>query len=495
MATRTARVLHWFRSDLRLRDNRGLAAASRSAGALGLLFVLDDGLLGGRAFGASRVRFLLGCLEGLRAELADRGQQLIVRRGDPRAVVPAFAREHAIDRVVWNRDLGPYARRRDAIVRRALDARGVAVEEHKDRVVFESSELRTREGGAFRVFTPFRNAWWARFEADPPACEGSLRFPPPLGVEPGTLPDAASLGAGDDATDLSPAGEVAARRRLDRFLDGALARYAADRDRPDLDGTSRLSPYLRFGAISARSCIHAARERMREEPRVRDGARKWLDELVWREFYHAVLEEHPHVLVRSFQPAYDALRWNDDDAGFRAWCEGRTGYPFVDAAMRQLAATGWMHNRARMVVASFLTKDLLVDWRRGERFFYERLVDGDPASNNGGWQWAASTGTDAQPYFRIFHPVTQGERFDPEGAYVRRWVPELRDVERRFVHAPWKAPHPPRDYPAPIVDHAERRLEALRRYESVRAAGASGGGGKGRDATRAGRRGRNLDLF
>lgn len=483
MTARNERVLHWLRNDLRLRDNPALASASRRAGALAVLFVLDERLLGA----TPRTAFLLGCLARLRADLAARGQRLLVRRGDPRALLPALVREHAIDRVTWNRDTSPFAARRDAAVRRALEAQGIAVEEHKDRVVFDASELRTREGGAFRVYTPFRNAWWARFEADPPACEGALRLPPPLPIDEGALPDAPALAG----VELPVPGESAAKRRLDRFLDGALARYAADRDRPDLDATSRLSPYLRFGAISIRTCIHAARERMREAPRVRDGARKWLDELVWREFYQAILVEFPHVLRRSFQPAYDALRWNDDDAGFRAWCEGRTGYPFVDAAMRQLAATGWMHNRARMVVASFLTKDLLLDWRRGERFFYERLVDGEPATNNGGWQWAASTGTDAQPYFRIFHPVTQGERFDPEGAYVRRWVPELRDVPLRFLHAPWKAPQPPRDYPGPIVDHAERRQEALRRFEAAR----SGGGRNERTAPRARRRSGNLELF
>jgi len=485
MPARSERVLHWFRNDLRLADNRALAAAARRAGAIGLVYVLDDRLLD-RA-GAPRRRFLLGCLERLAADLGKRGHALVVRRGDPRTVLPALAREGGVDRVTWNRDTTPFAGRRDTAVRRALEAQGVAVEEHKDRVVFEASELRTKEGGAFRVFTPYRNAWWARFEADPPPCESALRLPPPLAIESEALPSLAP----DASLDLPAPGEAAARRRLDRFVDAALARYALDRDRPDRDGTSRLSPYLRFGVISIRTCVHAARERMREDPRARAGAQKWLDELVWREFYAAVLETHPHVLARAFQPVYDALVWNDDDAGFRAWCEGRTGYPFVDAAMRQLAATGWMHNRARMVVASFLAKDLLVDWRRGERFFFEHLVDGDPASNDGGWQWAASTGTDAQPYFRIFHPVTQGERFDPEGAYVRRFVPELRDVPDRFVQRPWQAPVPPRDYPRPIVDHAERRQEALRRYERARRSATEP---KERDAP-ARSRPRNLDLF
>jgi deoxyribodipyrimidine photo-lyase len=194
---------------------------------------------------------------------------------------------------------------------------------------------------------------------------------------------------------------------------------------------------------------------------------KWIDELLWREFYAAILDAHPHVTRGAWRREYDALRWNEDPGGFAAWCEGRTGYPLVDAGMRQLAASGWMHNRVRMVAASFLVKDLLVDWRLGERFFFQRLVDGDPASNNGGWQWAASTGTDAQPWFRIFNPVAQGRRYDPDGSYVRRFVPELRNVDDDYVHAPWLAPSPPRDYPAPIVDHAERRAEALRRFAAI----------------------------
>jgi deoxyribodipyrimidine photo-lyase len=468
MSLEFGRSLHWFRNDLRLDDNRALAAAAKGAGELVLLFVLDPRLLGGAKAATPRASFLVGCLERLAADLEARGQRLVIARGDPARLVPKIARDARVSRVTWSRDASPFARRRDTLVRRALEADGIAVTDHKDRVVFESDEIRTKQGGPFQVFTPYRNAWWARFEADPPEGAARLRLPPPVEVASAPLPARDAVPCRIAAGDLPAAGEAAARRRLDRFLDGAVARYATDRDRPDVDGTSRLSPYLRFGALSVRRCFAAARECARAEPRSRAGIAKWLDELVWREFYMAVLAEHPHVLGRSFRPAFDAVRWEDDDAGFAAWCEGRTGYPFVDAAMRQLAATGWMHNRARMVVASFLTKDLLIDWRRGERFFYDLLVDGEPASNNGGWQWAASTGTDAQPYFRIFHPVSQGERFDPEGRYVRRWVPELRDVPAKWLQRPWEAPSPPRDYPRPIVDHAERRQLALARYEAAR---------------------------
>jgi len=498
-ASRSERILHWFRSDLRLRDNTALAAAAGRARELVLLFVLDDRLLGGAALGAPRLRFLLDSLARLGAALEARGQRLVVKRGLPEQVVPALLRRWKIERITWNRDYGPYARRRDAAVRRAADALGAVVEEHKDRVVFESSELRTRSGAPFQVYTPFRNAWWARWHAERPERAGPLRLAPPVATAHGdALPNASAFGVGADTTALPTAGEDAAARRLERFLAGPIADYARDRDRPDLDGTSRLSPYLRFGAISVRTCLHATLELLHAEPRTRDGARKWMDELIWREFYHAILSEHPRVLTRCFRPEYDALVWDDDDAAFRAWCEGRTGYPFVDAAMRQLAATGWMHNRARMVVASFLTKDLGIDWRRGERFFLERLVDGDPASNNGGWQWAASTGTDAQPYFRIFHPVAQGERFDPDGGYVRRFVPELRRVEPRFVQRPWDAPVPPRNYPRPIVDHAAQRIRTLRRFEAVRAGREAlrvDDDGGTHEKPRRGKCGRNLELF
>ncbi len=462
------RALHWFRSDLRLRDNVALSAAAEAADELIPAFVFDERLLAG-GVGAPRLRFLLGSLERLAADLEERGQRLVVRRGDPRREIPALLEETGAELLTLNRDYGPYARRRDEAVRIAAEKRGVRVHDCKDRVVYESHEIRTRSGDAYQVYTPYRRAWMARWREDPQEPLGPLRLPPhPEKLRAGRLPSEQELGVADDGVEIPTPGESAARRRLDRFLEVGIADYARRRDLPAEDGTSRLSPYLRLGVVSIRMCLAAALERGREDRKATDGVRTWVDELVWREFYHAILAEHPHVLRRAFKSDFDRVRWNDDEQGFRAWCEGRTGYPFVDAAMRQLAKTGWMHNRARMAVASFLTKDLLVDWRRGERFFMQRLVDGDPASNNGGWQWAASTGTDAQPYFRIFNPVSQGERFDPDGRYVRRFVPELEGVPDRFVQRPWQASEPPRDYPAPIVDHAERRILALRRYEAAR---------------------------
>ena len=463
-------IVHWFRADLRLADNTALAYAAQRADRIAFLFVLDDGLLASARMGQPRLRFLRGCLESLAADLEARGHRLCLRRGDPREQVVAFAREVAADCVTWNRDTSPYARRRDSEVAAGLAKHGIEPRAFKDRVVFEGAELRTGAGRSYQVFTPFRNAWLARLREGPPAESRPLRLPTALPAkEIARLLE--SMPAFAEGAPLPPAGESAARRRLARFCERAIGDYSEARDIPSIDGTSRLSSHLRFGTISARACVAAARDAAREAPRLAAGARKWLDELIWREFYAAVLEDHPHVLERSFRSEYDAVRWNEDERGFEAWRAGRTGYPIVDAGMRQLAATGWMHNRARMIAASFLVKDLLIDWRRGERWFLERLVDGDPASNNGGWQWCASTGTDAQPYFRIFSPISQGERVDPKGAYVRRWIPELRDLPERFVHRPWEAPAFAPEYPAKVVDHAQRRILALARFEAARAAG------------------------
>ncbi len=460
-------VVHWFRGDLRLADNTALTRAAERAERIAFLFVLDDRLLGSHRVGPPRLRFLRGCLESLGNDLAKRGHRLAIRRGDPRREVPAFAREVDAECVSWNRDTTPFARQRDAAVASVLSKDGIAVSAFTDRVVFEGAVLRTGAGRGYQVFTPFRNAWLRRLREGPPDETRALRLPPALPARPDAhLLDA--LPRFEDGAALPPAGERAARRRLARFCESAIGDYVEARDVPSVDGTSRLSHHLRFGTLSPRACVRAAEEAARENAKLRVGALKWLDELIWREFYAAVLEENPHVLKRAFRSECDAVRWNDDAPGFAAWCAGRTGYPIVDAGMRQLAETGWMHNRARMIAASFLVKDLLIDWRRGERWFLEKLVDGDPASNNGGWQWCASTGTDAQPYFRIFSPISQGERFDPRGAYVRRWIPELRDLPDKLVHRPWEAPAFAPEYPAPIVEHAQRRILAVKRFEEAR---------------------------
>ena len=466
------RAVHWFRSDLRIADNVALADACRRADALAPVFVMDDALLKAHRDAHPRLRFLHACLHDLAAALEAAGSRLIVLRGAPHRCLPALARACKASLVTWNRDYGPYAKHRDRAVRDALERDGVEVRTYKDRVVFEGGETRAVHGGIYTVYTHFRRAWWRRFQADAPR-------PAPAPALPGEIPEAPAdalreprgRGLRADTTGIPRGGAAPARERLDAFLGGAAHRYHLDRDRPAVAGTSRLSPYLRFGAISVRECVRAGLALAAAESAAEEGVRTWIDELVWREFYHAILDAHPRVLDGAFREAGDALEWDDDADRLQAWQAGMTGYPIVDAGMRELAATGWMHNRVRMIVASFLTKDLHIDWRTGERWFMRRLVDGDPASNNGGWQWAASTGADAQPYFRIFNPTTQGERFDPGGEYVRRWVPELEGLAGKAVHRPWTVPLESRAYPAPIVDHSRERAVALAQFRAARDGG------------------------
>ena len=497
------RVIHWFRSDLRIEDNTALATACARGSELVPVFVLDEVLLERHRDAHPRLRFLDGCLRDLARALDAAGSRLVFMRGAPEYRLPELARARGASLVTWNRDYGPYAKRRDRAVRLALGRDGVEVREYKDRVVFDGDEICTAKGAPYSVFTPYRRAWWRRYRTDPPgkarvpgtlppcpdlgsigdAPAGSLASPP--GEPRGDPSEGASNGgliagsgsgphlalaaaARTDTTEIPLGGVASARARLDTFLDAAAPRYHIERDFPAIAGTSRLSPYLRFGAISVRECVRAGLALAAAEPGAGEGVSKWLNELVWREFYHAILDAHPHVLDGPFRPAFAAIEWDTRPDRLHAWQAGMTGYPFVDAGMRELAATGWMHNRARMVAASFLAKDLHIDWRAGERWFMRRLVDGDPASNNGGWQWAASTGTDAQPWFRIFNPTTQGERFDPDGEYVRRWIPELEGLDGKAVHRPWDAPLESRGYPPPIVDHRLERQVALARYRAAR---------------------------
>lgn len=468
------RAVHWFRNDLRLEDNTALAAACAGADELVPLFVLDPYLFGeaGRSgerpynrISAKRSNFLLDCLADLSRALEAKGCPLVVRIGDPAIEVPRLLERIQADRLSFNRDYTPYARRRDRQVTAAARRAGATILERKDRVVFESEEVRTQSGSGFQVYSPYLRAWRTALAKHPLEKPPALRLPRAVaGVTSEELP-ARRDERGEPAI---CGGASAAVRRLSKFVETALADYATGRDLPGVDGTSRLSAHLRFGSVSVRQCVRAALAAAKHSRALEQGAEKWVNELVWRDFYAALLAEHPRVLGGAFRREYDAVAWNDDDEGFARWCAGETGYPIVDAGMRQLVQTGWMHNRARMIVASFLVKDLLIDWRHGEAFFMEHLIDGDPASNNGGWQWSASTGTDAQPYFRVFSPVAQGERFDADGRYVRRFVPELAEVPDKFVQRPWDAPSPPKGYPEPIVDHAERRVAAIARYAAAK---------------------------
>ena len=446
------RAVMWFRRDLRLADNPALLAAIEAAGHDGqvvALFCLDDHLWA--PAGDNRRAFLLDALRVLDASM---GGRLVLRRGDPLAVIPAVAAEAGAQAVFAAADFGPYGAHRDAAVAAALDASGRALLTVGSPYAVPPGTVRTKTGTPYKVFTPFARAWLAEGSPAPEAPPAQVRWAD-LSSDPLPTPPTPT------AT-LPPAGEEVAAAAATRFL-GARARgYDADRDRPGMEGTSRLSPYLKWGCVHPRQLLAELGDSTGE-----DAFRR---ELCWREFYADVLHHRPESARQALVPAMGAMAVDPPapDDGFDAWCAGRTGYPIVDAGMRQLLAEGWMHNRVRMLTASFLVKDLHLDWRRGARWFMAHLVDGDLASNQHGWQWVAGTGTDASPYFRIFNPVTQGQRVDPTGTYVRRWVPELATVPDRFVHRPWDDPAgPPVGYPAPIVDHAEERAEALRRLGAV----------------------------
>ena len=442
----------WLRRDLRLDDHPALSAAA-AAGEVVPLFVLDPRLTG--PSGAPRLAFLAGCL----AELHERtGGALVVRSGDPVEEVPRLAAEVEAPEVVATGDFGPYGRRRDDAVGSALDAGGRALRLVGSPYVAAPGTVTKADGSAFLVFSPYHRAWReqvAGVEPCPPVAAPRWA----AGLRSAPLPDAPDLAA----TTILPPGEQAARERLERFLEDGVREYAERRNQPAAEGTSRLSPYLRWGCLHPRTVL-AGLGRGR-------GPDVFRAEVAWRDFYGTILAARPESARRALRPVMEELPVDTGrlaDERFAAWAEGRTGYPIVDAGMRQLAGEAWVHNRVRMIVASFLVKDLHLDWRRGARFFMERLQDGDLASNNHGWQWVAGTGTDPAPYVRVFNPVTQGERFDPEGDYVRRWVPELAAVPAPDVHHPWTRPGgPPAGYPAPIVDHAEERREALARYEAL----------------------------
>jgi deoxyribodipyrimidine photo-lyase len=484
-------ALVWLRRDLRADDNAALYHALRAARRVWCGFVFDRTILDPLPRADRRVEFIHDSLVGLDAQLRAlaashgiEGVRLLVRHGHAAQALPQLAAELQVQAVYANHDDEPDALARDAQVRGALAGAGIALHTSKDHLVFERSEVLTQAGGPYSVFTPYKNAWLKQLEpyflkAYPVGRHAAALAAPPPGLATG-VPTLAEIGF--EATDLHhlklPSGAAGAQELLADFLH-RIDRYHETRDFPAVKGPSYLSAHLRFGTVSIRQL---AREAWQRSQAGSSGAGVWLSELIWRDFYHQVLHHHPHVVGHAFKPEYDAIRWEHGkhaDALFAAWCEGRTGYPLVDAAMHQINQTGYMHNRLRMVTASFLTKDLGIDWRWGERYFADKLNDYDLAANNGGWQWAASTGCDAQPYFRIFNPVSQSEKFDAEGKFIRRYLPQLARLPASLIHAPWLA-RPidleaasleiGRDYPPPIVQHDEARAKTLQRYAVVKAA-------------------------
>ena len=489
-------ALVWFRRDLRTNDNAALYHALRSAREVWCAFVFDTEILDVLPRADRRVEFLVQCTHDLDASLAALGQangrngtRLLVRHGKAADEIVALAHELHVQAVFANHDDDPYALTRDAHVRGELADLGIALHTSKDHVIFERSEVLTGSGKPYGMFTPYKNAWLKKvddFFLKPYLVErhAAALAPAPAGTRQAQA-SLASLGfVKTNLEELKVHGSAAAAEALLADFLQRIEHYDTARDYPAVKGPSYLSVHLRFGTISIRRLANAARDHAeRAGARGHRGADVWLSELVWRDFYHQVLHHLPHVVGASCKPEYDKVRFDHGrhaDELFAAWCEGRTGYPLVDAALAQINTTGWMHNRLRMVTASFLTKDLGIDWKRGEAYFALHLIDYDLAANNGGWQWAASTGCDAQPWFRIFNPVTQSRKFDPEGKFIRRYVPQLEKLSDDLIHAPWEAGPIEleaagvvlgRNYPRPVVDHAEAREKTLARYGVVRKTG------------------------
>ncbi len=468
-------IIFWFRRDLRLDDNLGLYMAIRSRQPVLPIFIIDPRLERGPWFSRNRTAFMLTALAALDARLRQLNSALLIRRGDPLEVLTALVSETGANALYFNRDYTPFARKRDEAVVRQL---GIAFRIVDDNLLVPPEKLRKDDGAPFKVFTPFHRRW--NMLTKPKIREldfRAARFLPHAHTS-SPEPLARARLQPQPHVPLPPADEHSAREQLSRFIAKSISHYAESRNSLVIDpfvddnaGPSGLSPYLRFGILSPRQVYWNARDRYAEasdEP-VRQSIEAFCRQLAWREFFVHIMFHFPHVRRGNFRPEFDNLAWRDAPAELTAWQEGRTGYPIVDAAMRQLNAIGWMPNRARMITASFLSKHLLIDWRAGEAYFMRCLLDGDPAANNGGWQWTAGTGTDAQPFFRIFNPILQSRRYDNDGRYIQHWLPELRHLPASHLHQPWTLKSTQLEYPPPIIDHRAARERALAAFQAARA--------------------------
>lgn len=465
-------AIHWFRRDLRLSDNPALHRAAEEAETVVPVYV-PSGWKGTHAWtGPGRQAFLCGALASLSRNLGQIGGQLFVRRGNVPEVLEALLRECRAEAIFFNRDPDPHGRAVEGEVRSLCRAYGIECRDFQDAVLHGPDAVLTGAGQPYKVYTPYSRQWFSLPKPSPVPTVKRLRSP--NGLEPGVLPGLSDWGLPDPGPLLREPGERAARSRMRAALAGAVLRYAERRDDPAADATSHLGADLRYGTLSVRELFHRTEEARRQATTgtERESVLAFQKQLAWREFFMSILGHFPEVLETDFHPEWRGLEWDDPGSGDRLvrWEEGRTGFPLVDAGMRQLKETGYMHNRVRMVVAMFLTKDLHLHWRLGEAHFMRHLLDGEIANNNGGWQWSAGTGADAAPYFRIQNPWTQSARHDPQGEYIRRWVPELAPVDPKRLHAPPESGQrlcP--DYVAPMVDHRREREETLDRFQRHRA--------------------------
>lgn len=467
-------ILFWHRRDLRLEDNLGLKQAQQQSNQIVGVFCLDPNLLHGEQVAPARVKYLLGCLEALQTDYQTAGSELLILRGNPVIVIPELAETLAATAVFWNHDVEPYARERDRAVQSALAAKAIPVHTVWDQLLHAPGEILTQGEAPYKVYSPFWKNWQKQPKAEPVSLTGALTGLTEaagaklanLGVIP--LPTLSELGfRWDNELPLAP-GHRAAQAKLEQFCDRAIFDYDYNRNYPGVAGTSLLSAPLKFGAIGIRQ-VWQATVALWEETRsdeARDNITAWRQELAWREFYQHALYFFPELAAGPYREQFKDFPWDNHPDHFQAWCEGKTGYPIVDAAMRQLNTTGWMHNRCRMIVASFLTKDLIINWQWGEQYFMQTLFDGDLAANNGGWQWSASSGMDPKP-LRIFNPASQAQKFDPEGDYIRHWLPELKTVDTADLLTGNLSPleRESLGYVPPLVDHKQQQRIFKQRYQ------------------------------
>ena len=459
MAYQHSKSLCWFRRDLRIVDHAALYHALKDSGKVYCVFVFDTDILSHLTDKADRrVDFIWQSVRELQQSLEKLGGGLIIRHGSALVEVPALVVELGVDALYVNQDYEPDAMGRDDMVKRMLQQQDVVCHSYKDHVIFEKNEVLTQSGGAYNVFTPYKKAWLKKLETFFVKAYPVEKHAAALAAQSSPLPSLKELGF--HRTELKLAAGMSGAQLLFESFSQRIVHYHEWRDFPSAQGPSYLSVHLRFGTISIRELVRFALSQPGP------GAQTWLSELIWRDFYQMLLYHYPNVVGHAFKEKYDKIKWPGSESHFLAWCSGQTGYPLVDAAMRQLNQTGYMHNRLRMVSASFLVKDLQIDWKKGEEYFAQKLLDYDLAANNGGWQWAASTGCDAQPWFRIFNPVTQSEKFDARGDFIRHYIPELSGCDEKVIHAPWKMSFAQQQasgvvigisYPAPLVDHAEAR--------------------------------------